>query len=85
MKKLLAFVLSVLLVAGVLPLTAYTAHAAIVDSGECGDNLTWTLDDEGTLTIRGTGSMNDYSHTYDEYNDYYDDYNDYYNNGGNLE
>lgn len=34
--------------------------AAIVDSGTCGaqgDNLTWTLDDEGTLTISGTGEM----------------------------
>lgn len=35
----------------------------IVASGECGDNLTWTLDDEGTLTISGEGNMTDYSHT----------------------
>lgn len=27
------------------------------DSGTCGDNLTWTLDAEGTLTISGTGEM----------------------------
>jgi len=36
------------------------ANAAIVDSGTCGaqgDNLTWTLDDQGTLTISGTGAM----------------------------
>ena len=26
-------------------------------SGTCGDNLTWTLDDDGTLTISGTGEM----------------------------
>ena len=35
----------------------------IVDSGTCGadgDNLTWTLDDESTLTISGTGYMDDY-------------------------
>jgi len=33
-----------------------------VTSGTCGDNLTWTLDDEGTLTISGTGEMdNNYS------------------------
>ena len=32
----------------------------IVASGECGDNLTWTLDDQGTLTISGTGKMKDY-------------------------
>ena len=29
-------------------------------SGKCGDNLTWTLDDEGTLTISGTDDMDDY-------------------------
>lgn len=26
-------------------------------SGTCGDNLTWTLDDNGTLTISGTGKI----------------------------
>ena len=26
-------------------------------SGTCGDNLTWTLSDDGTLTISGTGEM----------------------------
>ena len=30
-------------------------------SGTCGDNLTWTLDDSGTLTISGTGAMEDYN------------------------
>jgi len=34
--------------------------AEVVGSGTCGDNLTWVLDDEGTLTISGTGDMNDY-------------------------
>ncbi len=29
-------------------------------SGVCGDNLTWTLDDAGTLTISGTGPMWDF-------------------------
>jgi len=29
-------------------------------SGKCGANLTWTLDDEGTLTISGTGKMDSY-------------------------
>ena len=33
----------------------------IVDSGMCGDNLTWELDEEGTLTISGTGEMRGYS------------------------
>ena len=29
-------------------------------SGTCGDNVTWTIDDEGVLTIEGTGAMTDY-------------------------
>ena len=31
-----------------------------VTGGSCGDNLTWKLDDSGTLTISGTGAMYDY-------------------------
>ena len=34
------------------------AEPTIVDSGNCGangDNITWTLDDAGTLTISGEG------------------------------
>ena len=33
------------------------AHAEEILSGTCGENLTWTLDDKGTLTISGTGEM----------------------------
>lgn len=32
-------------------------------TGTCGDNLTWELTSSGTLTISGTGEMNDYSWT----------------------
>ena len=43
-------------------LTAPVNAASIVDSGYCGGegdgtNLTWTLDDEGALTISGAGRM----------------------------
>ena len=41
----------------------------IVDSGNCGangDNITWTLDDAGTLTISGEGEMADYTYITDE-------------------
>lgn len=31
-------------------------------SGTCGDNLTWTLDNSGKLTISGIGEMYDYYH-----------------------
>ena len=33
----------------------------VVASGTCGDNLTWTLDDAGVLTISGEGKMWDWS------------------------
>ncbi len=39
------------------------ANAAVVADGDCGangNNVIWSLDDEGTLTISGTGDMNDY-------------------------
>ena len=31
-----------------------------IASGTCGENLTWTLDSKGVLTISGTGAMTDY-------------------------
>ena len=43
-------------------LCAVPASAATVASGKCGANLTWTLDDAGTLTISGTGAMWDYGY-----------------------
>lgn len=33
------------------------AMGAVVDSGTCGESLTWTLDNQGTLTISGNGEM----------------------------
>ena len=36
--------------------------AEIIASGECGENATWTLDENGLLTISGTGNMANYTH-----------------------
>jgi hypothetical protein len=33
---------------------------AFADDGICGDNMQWSLNEQGTLTITGTGSMYDY-------------------------
>ena len=33
---------------------------SIVDSGTCGENVTWTLDENGVLTISGTGEMENF-------------------------
>ena len=68
MKKLIAFIVSLCIIGGSAPAAleyaadyALTASAAdIVESGSCGENLTWTLDSEGTLTISGTGDMTNY-------------------------
>ncbi len=42
-------------------LPSVTWGATIVDSGTCGDNITWMVDSEGTLTISGTGEMWNYN------------------------
>lgn len=55
-KRILSFVLALCFVFTLIP--AAFADSETV-SGECGDNLTWTLKD-GTLTISGTGDV-DYS------------------------
>ncbi len=36
------------------------AEETIVDSGTCGENLTWVLTEDGTLTISGEGEMEDW-------------------------
>ncbi len=40
--------------------TATPTATPIQTSGTCGDNLTWTLTDDGVLTISGTGAMSNY-------------------------
>lgn len=62
MKRFLSLVLCVAMIAtAILSISAVTA--AEVANGECGSNLTWTLDDAGTLTISGEGYMYSYSAT----------------------
>ena len=59
-RKCLVFSILVGILLLVLPIVA---GAATIDSGKCGDNLSWTLDDEGLLTISGSGEMT--SHPWD--------------------
>ena len=63
MKKALA--LLALLAAACCLLTFSAAAESAAASGICGENLTWTLDAAGTLTVSGTGAMEDY-HIYND-------------------
>lgn len=56
--KHIFFLLLALLLFAAVSLTASATE--IVDSGTCGENLTWTFDSDGTLTISGTGDMEEY-------------------------
>ena len=71
-KRILSILLAVLMLLSAVPLgmvdTAYAAETSgvaaqsyYVAGGQCGDDLTWTLDSSGTLTISGTGPMYGYS------------------------
>ncbi len=64
-KTLLALLLAVVMVCVGLPLVA-AEEPTIVDSGTCGENLMWTLDNEGTLTISGEGRMDSFGWSRDE-------------------
>lgn len=59
MKRCELKLLTILMMAAVFfVFGAVQASAAeIVHQGNCGSNLTWTLDDEGKLTVSGTGDM----------------------------
>ncbi len=54
LTKTLAMLLAVLMVAMCMPMSF---AADIVESGKCGENITWTLDSEGTMTISGEGEF----------------------------
>ena len=63
-KRFLSILLTAVLLLCAVPLglglvdTAYAAET--VRSGACGDNVTWKLTSDGTLTISGTGKMADF-------------------------
>ena len=53
-KKLLSILLSLAMLLTVLPMASLTTYAA-TDSGMCGENASYTLDENGTLRITGSG------------------------------
>ena len=61
-KRILALLLGVFLLCTFFVQALPVASAAeMTYSGNCGENLTWTLNTDGLLTISGTGEMEDYS------------------------
>ena len=71
-KRIVSILLALVLCVGLLPVMALGAE--IVASGECGaqgDNVTWTLDSEGTLTISGEGEMADFGQYSAPWSDYW--------------
>ena len=64
-KRLLACLLTLVMLLALLPATALAADPTT--SGSCGENLTWSIDSAtGTLTISGTGAMADYTKASDQ-------------------
>ena len=59
--RILSALLALAMMLALMPTAAFAAD------NKCGDNLTWELSEDGTLTISGTGAMTDY------YGYYYDD------------
>ena len=70
MKRNLSLLFAIAIMSTIIiMLMPLAANAAVVDSGTCGAegaNVTWTLDDNGTLTISGEGNMEDYHFYYYE-------------------
>ena len=76
-KRLVSLLLAISMILSLMPVSAVTAFAEdensgavkIIAKGNCGadeggENLKWTLDNNGVLTISGSGAMKDY--TWDE-------------------
>ena len=56
-SRVLLTIFSICMLLTVFPVLSVSA----ANSGSCGTNVRWALDDAGTLTISGTGAMTDYS------------------------
>ena len=55
---------------GFVLMASAESEPTTVASGNCGDNVTWTLNSEGTFTISGTGAMGGYNGEVTPWNDY---------------
>ena len=58
-KKLFSLLLCAVMMLGSVAVGSVTAAAETIDSGSCGENVTWSLSGDGVLTISGKEKMND--------------------------
>ena len=71
MKKIISALLALCIVGGSIPAAGKYAPdsiviakaADIVESGKCGENITYTIDSEGLLTLSGKGATYEYGNT----------------------
>lgn len=63
MKRILSSLLALAIALSLLAPVPLHVSAAVIATGTCGKNLTWTLDEDGVMTISGTGSMDSYQGT----------------------
>ena len=61
-QSIFALILSLAILSGMTVAVYAEAEPQTVDSGTCGENVSWTLYDNGKLVISGTGRMRDYSY-----------------------
>lgn len=63
MKRIRKFVSGLLILCMLMSMfpVSVLAEATEIASGSCGENLAWVLNDNGVLTISGTGSMRNYN------------------------
>lgn len=68
----LLFVLSLLFLQGTASAESGN-EGAVLSTGSCGAELSWVLELDGTLTISGTGPMDDYSFSYGKHAPWHDE------------
>lgn len=63
---IVTLVTAALLIAGIVGAVFYVlTKGRVVDNGQCGENLVWSLNSEGVLSISGKGHMDDYGNYVD--------------------
>ncbi len=66
-KRIISALLVLIISLSAVPFSGMniTAHAYVVDSGLCGDNVIYKLSSDGVLTISGTGAIKDFPNSRD--------------------